>query len=342
MSGRSGKTMNFGLDVGTKNIVLSWRDEHNKMKHRSDVNGFCVLKSGDAFARTLLKQQHIPFLEREDRLIALGQKAEELAYALNQTLQRPMSEGVINGDEEEALMIMSAVIKSLLRDVGNDADAVLYYCIPGNALNKKLNVGYHQKIVQLIIDDKAKKMTTRSINEARALILGGVEDKTGVGISWGAGMVNVSYCLFGLSIFEFALVGSGDWIDQETARVVKNETPTSVCKHKENRLKNKRFNLKKMPEDNVGRALYINYGLLMENVLQGIAEGFKRNEDKARIERPIPIIVSGGTSSPDGFIEYFKTMLKKIEMPFEINDVIRAHPLHAVADGCLVAAEMHQ
>ncbi|MDP1712604.1 MAG: hypothetical protein Q8K86_09115 [Candidatus Nanopelagicaceae bacterium] len=337
--------MNFGLDVGTKNVVLAYRDEHGKIKHRMEVNGFCRLNGDDAFVKRMLTQQSVPYLELNGGLLALGEKAEELSYAFNQTLQRPMSEGVVNGDEGEAIRIMSTVIRSLMTGVVTQGDSVIYYCIPGNALNAQLNVPYHQKVVQLIVDGyagKGIKLSSVPINEARALVLGQMKEPTAIGISWGAGMTNISYCLYGLSVFEFSLVGSGDFVDRETARVVGGETTTSVCRYKENKLRDRKFTLLKMPEDNVGRALYINYGILMENVIKGIVAGFKRNEHKARIERPIPIVVGGGTASPEGFIDRFKEILAKQEVPFEVGEIKLADPiLLSVADGCLRASELH-
>ena len=156
-------------------------------------------------------------------------------------------------------------------------------------------------------------------------------------------MVNACYSLFGLPVFEFSLVGSGDWIDRETARVIKGETMTSTCRYKENKLKNRKFTLKKMPEDNVGKALYINYGILIENVVRGLVDGFIQNEDKARLERPMPIILGGGTAMVDGFQDRFQEVINDLEVPFQVGEIKMADPmLYAVADGCLVASELHK
>ena len=337
--------MNFGLDVGTKNIVLSYRDKEGKIRRRHEINGFCKLNNGDGLSKQLLTQNNVPFVEMGDDLIALGMRAEELSYAFNQVLQRPMADGVVNGDEDEAINIMSTIIRSLLLGVIG-GDSVVYYCVPAKALNAPLNVAFHQKVVQMIVDSvasKGVKLNAIPINEARALILSQVPDKTAIGISWGSGMINASYCLFGLPVFEFSLVGAGDFVDRETARVVKGETPTSVCRYKENRLKGKKFTLLKMADDNVGKALYINYGILIENVIKGLVEGFKRNEDKARIDRPIPLVIGGGTAMAEGFAGRIKEILDELEVPFEVGEIKPADPmLYAVADGCLMASELHK
>lgn len=337
--------MNFGLDVGTKNVVLSYRDQSGKIKRRHEINGFCKLNNGDGLSKQLLTQNGIPFIECKDNLIALGARAEELSYAFNQPLQRPMADGVVNGDEDEAINIMSTIIRSLLLGVIG-GDSTVHYCVPAKALNAELNVAFHQKVVQMIVDSvssKGVKLDAVAINEARALAFSQIPDKTAIAVSFGAGMVNACYSLFGLPVFEFSLVGSGDWIDRETARVIKGETMTSTCRYKENKLKNRKFTLKKMPEDNVGKALYINYGILIENVVRGLVDGFIQNEDKARLERPMPIILGGGTAMVDGFQDRFQEVINDLEVPFQVGEIKMADPmLYAVADGCLVASELHK
>lgn len=337
----------LGLDIGTKNIVLASR-VNNKVKFKREVNGFFDVIKGDGFIKKILVEQGVPFVERGDKLTALGSKAEEIAYSFGQVLRRPMENGVLAIGEEEAMHIMAIIIKSLVGKL--DDDAILYYCIPGPALNQTINVKYHQKIMQAILDSykSSEGSTIRAfpINEARALAISQFADRTGIGISCGAGMVNVSYCLYGMPIYEFSLVGSGDWIDTESARVTGNlekidgrERPkVLVTKAKE------KINLGGgLPNTNLEKAIYINYQILIENIAKGIVDGFKQNESKARAERPMPIVVAGGTSMPDGFLEFFKKIFIEQKMPFEIGEVTRAaEPLYAIAEGCVMVAEAHE
>lgn len=337
----------LGLDIGTKNIVLADR-RTGKLKFKREVNGFVDIIKGDGFIKQMLLSQGIPFIERDDRFTALGSKAEEIAYHFGGTLKRPMENGVLAIGEEEAMKIMAVIIKSLIGKL--DDDALLYYCIPGPAINEKINIRYHQKVVQAILDSykSSEGSTVRAypINEARSIVISQIPDKTGIGVSFGAGMINVSYNLYGLSIYDFSIVGSGDWVDHESARVTGNlekvdgkERPkVLVTKAKE------KINLGGgMPESNLEKAIYINYQIMIENVAKGIADGFRQNESKARAEKPMPIAVAGGTSMPDGFIDMFKKVFALQKMPFEIGEVTRAaEPLYAIAEGCLIASEMHE
>jgi hypothetical protein len=342
---RSGKMIKLGLDIGTKNIVLAYEDDKGKKKIRHEVNGFIKIPKGDGFTKNLLVSSGVAYVENENDFIALGKKAEELSYAFNKTLQRPMIDGVISGKTDEAMQIMAIIIRAIVGKLNDDA--ILYYCIPANAINQNTNVAFHDKVMKMMIDDFDGTINSYSINEARAIVISEVEDKTGIGISFGAGMVNICYCLYGIEIFAFSIVGSGDRIDIESAiRFGYNpkdpegsykETPTSICKRKE------KMTLTECPEDVVGKTIWINYGIMIESVIKAIIEGFKKHEEKARIDKPIPMIIAGGTSSPDGFDDYVKDVISKIEVPFEIGEIRRAEkPLYAVSEGCFAAAHMHE
>lgn len=341
--------MRFGLDLGTKNIVLSY-EKDGAVKFRREVNGFYKLPQDNSFTKNMLVNAGVSYIEMGGNFIALGAKAEEIAHAFNKTLKRPMQDGVLSRGEEDAIEIMAVIVQNLV-GFDLDEDSIIYYCVPAPALNASVNTDFHQKIAQLIINGykskSGKNLQGFHINEAHALVLSSLEGSTGIGISWGAGMVNVCYCLFGLPVYSFSLVGSGDWIDTEAAKQFgfdpqnpdkdSKQTPTSIARIKET------VGLSEMPSDPVKRAIYICYTILMDKVIDGIIKGFKENEDKARISDSIPVVVAGGTSSPDGFTELFKEQFSKKNPPFDVGEINRSEkPLFAVAEGCLRAAKLHE
>lgn len=342
--------MKFGLDLGTKNIVLSFYDENGGIKYRKEVNGFYKMPNENAFAKNMLISAGVPFIEKNGSFIALGGKAEEIAHAFNKTLKRPMQDGVLSQGEEDGIEIMAIIVQNLIGHSLNE-DSILYYCVPAPAINADVNTDFHQRIAQMIINGyeskNGNKISGHSINEAQALVISSIPNKTGIGISWGAGMVNVCYCLFGLPVYKFSIVGSGDWIDLASAKQYGynkdkpegdyKQTPTTISRIKE------KMSLVSMPSDPIMRTIYVNYTILMDNVIDGIIKGFRENEDKARISNPMPIVVAGGTSSPDGFTELFKEQFMKKNPPFEIGEIYRTEkPLFAVAKGCLEAAQLHE
>jgi len=341
--------MKLGLDIGTKNIVLCYNDpQTEKLRFRREINGYYKIKNDSAFAKNMLIQAGVPFIEQGGYLVALGAKAEEIAHAFNKTLRRPMKDGVLCQGEDDAISIMSIIIQNLIGYNINE-DIILYYCVPAKAINTNINTDFHSKVMSLIMNGyeskSGNKITSFKILEGHALALTS-ENKTCIAISCGAGAINVCYCLFGLPIYSFSWIGSGDWIDLESARQFGYNsdrpdgdykyTPTSVSRIKE------MISLKQMPDDSIGRTIYINYKILIDNIIDGVIKGFNENENKARIDKPIPIIVAGGTSMPDGFVDLFKDQLSSKNIPFKIGEIIRPErPLFAVSEGCFNASKMH-
>jgi hypothetical protein len=168
------------------------------------------------------------------------------------------------------------------------------------------------------------------------LIYSDLEDKmfTGVGVSCGAGMVNVAFGLFGVEVFSFSIVNSGDWIDQQAAKAT-GESVVFINKEKT------KIDLEKEPETLVERAIKAQYEIMIQKTVQGIKEGFIKHEDKkARLEQPVDIILAGGTASPKGFDVLFKKIFQEANIPINLGNVIRPkEPVLSVAKGCLVAAE---
>lgn len=345
----------IGLDLGTKHIVLAWRDDNNKVKSRFEVNGYLTIPRPDSFTEQLLQKSGVPYIKNDDEIIAIGGKAEQLAYTFNKTLKRPMAEGSLSKDDEYSQEIMAIIIRSIIKSaVGKlDDGSLIYFCTTADAINStNLNISFHKKIVELIIKGYATeaKVNANHINEARCLVV--EETGAAIGISWGAGTVTVHAGIFGVPIFEFSIVGAGDWIDTEAAKRFgydpaypgkdSLETPTSICRKKES-LDLTLYPAKK--DDKVGLAIYLMYEILVENVVRGIVKGFNENRDKCRFDKPVPIVNAGGTSMPNGFMELFKKKLDEVrsQLSFPVGDVRRADdPLFAVARGCLVAAEMHK
>ena len=83
-------------------------------------------------------------------------------------------------------------------------------------------------------------------------------------------------------------------------------------------------------------ALFYYHKALIDYTVREIIKEF---EDKVDIEldESIPIVISGGTSLPDGFDDLFSNVISTHELPFEVSEIRRAkNPLTAVANGLLV------
>jgi hypothetical protein len=351
----------IGIDIGTKNIVLSLR--HNKkLVFLREINGYYIIPRPSKFVENMLddpsklrsdgtrRPARWIRLDGKDGIFVLGKDAEELAYAHNDTLLRPMAEGGVAPDED-ALMVLSSIVQGLLSMAEHDAgefgpEIKLCYCTTAKALNRSINIDYHQQVINLIISGYETKSVIKTvpIKESHALVLKETTDATGIGISWGAGTVTVSYVLWGNEIYSFSWIGAGDWIDTEVAkrhgydpetpRRKSPETPTTICRLKE------KIDLTRTYTTRLELDIILHYRILIQNVIRGIVQGFIDNESNARIDKAIDVFMAGGTSVPNGFEEMVAQLFQEEQPPFTINKVKRCKdPLFAVAEGCLIAAE---
>ncbi len=355
---------NLGLDLGTRNIVLAFAEEDGTVGYLSEVNGYWPFERVTPFIKNMLDdpakirsdgtKRPARWIELDGQAIILGRDAEEFAYAKNDTLKRPMAEGGVAANEE-AMVILSTIVTGLLKtaedDVGKfDEDMRLCYCTTAPAINKNsLNVDYHTRVIEAILDNyKTSSIINKNkIVESHAIVLDSSDDGTGIGISWGAGTVTVSYVKYGMEVFSFCWVGSGDWIDMEVAKRhgydpenKKNrskETPTTVSKRKMSIDISPDF----VASDRLGIDIQFHYDILINTVIDGIIDGFIKNENEARIEEGINIYMAGGTACPKGFVDSFIKTAGCKKMPFDINNVVlTAEPLFTVARGCLAASKM--
>lgn len=332
--------MSCGLDAGTYNLVCCTRDPKNGFQYTREVNAFIEIKLDNRYMFNLMKSSGIALIERDKIAYALGEAAVQMAYATSEIeLKRPMCEGCVNPKEKDAFEIMSVMIHSMLEDHIKQDNEILYYTVPANAINEQTDVDYHSKVLQAILSafesDKGFKVCPMPINEGLALVYAELASKayTGIGISYGSGMVNVCYAMFGVPVFQFALVNSGDWIDKMAAKAT-GESSTFINQEKIN------INLGIPATTLVERAIQTQYRIMIEKSIQGIKKGLVESSKKTRADQPVDLVIAGGTSMPSGFDLLFKEVLEQAGLPIKIGAIIRpVDPLYSVARGALIAAE---
>ena len=161
-----------------------------------------------------------------------------------------------------------------------------------------------------------------------------VEEFHNFGTDAGVFVHNCVLAINGVEGMAFSCARGGDWIDAGAAKAV-GSTASRVCASKE-----KGFDLLN-PQNREQEALALYYKSLIEYVLDQIVREFDRNRDRFSLPKPIPIIVSGGTSMAGNFLEFFKQVFdkKKKKFPIEITEIRAASdPMNAVARGLLIQA----
>jgi len=334
----------LGFDAGTYNLVCCRRKGENEFFYKREVNAFLEMPLDNRFVFNMMKNAGVPLIEQPEANVgyALGEAAVNMAYTMTQIeLKRPMKDGCLNPRERHAQQIMNVMCHSLIGEIDED-NTQIYYSVPANAINQETDADYHSKVLEAMFrsykSEKGFKLDPHPINEALALVYAELGSKmwTGVGVSCGAGMVNVCYAMYGAPIFQFSIVNSGDWIDKMASKAIGEETTTYV-----NREKMHADLTVENPDTLVQRAIKTQYEIMIQHTVSGIKKGIEEAGNKARSEKPIDVVVAGGTSMPKGFDILFRKMLDQAKITnFNLGEVVRPQdPLYSVARGCLIAAE---
>jgi hypothetical protein len=324
-----------GLDVGTSFVRAAERAE-GEILYRTERNAFLDIGQY-GFTETMLTRCGVEYVISENQLYIVGTMAMEFANMLTRDARRPLSSGIISPSEKEAL----PMIEMIVRAVGGNpkqAGEVLYYSVPGPPVGSEANLVYHEKTLQSIL----RKMgyTAKPINEGLAVVFSELAPHrfTGIGLSFGGGMVNVCFAFRSIPVWTFSLAMAGDWIDQKAALAV-GETASLICAIKESSLDlSKREGLSK-----VESALSICYDQLIGYVLENLRNEIAKVIRAPKLLEPLPVILGGGTASPRGFADRFTQALREGGFPFEIGEVRMAEdPLNCVATGSLIAAQAEE
>lgn len=346
-----------GCDIGTMFIVKSEVDEiAGGTSYTVERNVFLEAASTDDTEETL-KENSWHYAKHENKFYILGEDAIKLKNLLTigtnsansgivvtkiGDLRRPMKNGILNTSEEKlSIAIIQKLIGNLVGEP-NKPNEHLCFCSPGDPVDSNLSVVFHRTMLTAFL--KSKGYTVECIPESMAIIFserpvaedaaeeGGQAPFSGIAFSFGAGMCNVCFAWKKMPLISFSVAKSGDWIDQEAAKVVGCEVPIIT------RYKEKNFDLSKVDVSDLRQAaLDIFYQTMIEHALTNFSAKFR--ELKSQYESPLEIVVAGGTASVPGFIDKFKLVLEKQELPFKVKSVRLAEsPLYAVANGCLVKA----
>lgn len=320
-----------GVDIGTMFVKCAQR-EGKEIAFRSQRNAFFEVEHTD-FTKKILNNSKVKYIIRGDKLYIVGNEALEFANMFNKETRRPLSRGVISPTEKEALPMVELLIKSVVEKPTHERE-IVYFSIPGEPLDAEFNIIYHTKMLEGFL--KALGYTPKSINEGHAIILSELaeEDFTGIGLSFGAGMVNVCLSLMSVPVFKFSVTKAGDWIDQQVAMAM-DETASRVSAIKESSLDlSKEGGMSK-----IENALSIYYNHLIEYVIENIKQEFTKTRRTPQITKPINVVLSGGSSLPKGFANRFKQILDQLKLPVQVGNVrMASQPLRSVAKGALVAA----
>jgi hypothetical protein len=328
-----------GLDVGTANLVVTRQTKDGDFANTTCRNMLFEIPAGDESADLLTRGNYL-YAKCDDKYFVIGKDALSLVNALGKgEVTRPMKDGLLNPEIKQSQELLFHVIKALVGAPQYDGEPIRF-SVPANPVDDttKNNV-FHQMMIQNFLSSLG--FNAIPLNEALGVVYDanplmrtddGDVPLTGFGISMGGGMFNVAGAYKGLSVCEFSVTKSGDYIDQQAATVT--GTPVAkVTKYKETKLDLAKIDY----SDRLAAALSIYYDETISRAITNIRRELKKSQRE--FDGPCEIILAGGTSMIPGVAVRFEKILEKEELPFEVLGVrMSSNPFYAVSQGMCLRA----
>ncbi len=327
-----------GLDIGTNMLVAASLDEEGTPVFRMERDAFYTIvpksEVNKNSIRMSLEKRGCNFItDTEGTFTVVGEDALQIAIERNDVARRPLQRGIVSPKEKASLPMLKLIIESLIGK-GEKGD-VLIYSVPAKPIDAVFNIVYHTEIMNMYLSQMG--YTAHPINEGFAIALSELLDEglTGVCISYGAGMCNVTIIHQGDPLVEFSMTKAGDFIDQSVGEAL-DISPSLVQLEKEAGV-----DLLK-PTNQIMEAVAVYYDSVITYTLQNTAyELERRKKDLPLFRDPVPVIVSGGLTLAKGFTKKVEERLKTVNFPLKVSGVIKAkNPMTAVSNGCLLAAQL--
>ncbi len=331
------------IDVGTCFIVGAAREDGEEV-FTVGRNAFFSMDA-DEFAEDMLERAGIYYIQKGHKIYVLGEDALKFSVITGdqENYHRPMARGVVNPDEKEAVEMIQMLIEDIVGEPSFPGE-LLAVTAPADPMDADFDVTFHRMLLKRFLRKMGYEV--HFLTESVSIVYGenpstldenGEKiDYTGIGVSFGAGMVNMGLVYRGKDMVALSCCRSGDWIDEEVARATGTPVP-KVIAYKENKL-----NLAEVDMTNrLAVALDIYYDELIEYVLVNFAKELEKQG--VNLPHPVGIYIAGGTSKPPGFKEKFEEVLNRMDFPLQINEVKHCDdPLTAVASGALTVAEIEE
>ena len=338
-----------GVDVGTMFFQTAKNNAAGEVETRIVRNAFTDLEMTDA-TQQMLDQNKFHYVKDAKYAYVIGDDAMNLARMLpgKVELRRPLQDGVLNAGEDMKMLVLNELIRSTIGKAP-DKNSVVCTCVSSAPIDGSANNTFHERRLKGMFENAG--WHTVIIEEALAVILSErptvIEDDgtetpyTGIGISFGAGRVNAVLAYKGVTAVGMSASRSGDWIDKEVAAQI-NVPVAKVTAFKEKQLDFDAIEeaiIEGKDIDDLPFGLDSYYEAMLRYVFEMFATKF--NAVKSDFDKPLDIVVAGGTSMPKGFIGKLDRVVRSLDLPFKIKEVRHASdPRNAVVKGLLVRAAL--
>jgi len=330
-----------GVDVGT--MFFQTAEMNGDKISLSAVRNAFVEIPYSADLEDILSRNGWRYVHDGSQYFVVGDDCMQVAklFPGSVEIRRPLQDGVLNREEPRKSLVLSGIIESALGSAPDD-NSVVCTCVSSPCADAGQDSTFHAA--------RLKAMFTRLgwnvkvIEEGLAVILSErpsvtLDDGTevpfsGIGMSFGAGRANCVVAYKGMQVIGMSVSRSGDWIDKQ----VSEQTAMPVSQVID--FKERHLDFDNIDEENdVAFALDAYYDAMLRHVIGLFSKKFV--EVKSQFDKPLDVVVAGGTSMPKGFERKLARIMKSVDIPFRIGDVRKAaDPRNAVCSGLLTSAEI--
>jgi hypothetical protein len=331
---KSNETTNtgaIGLDVGTSRIVAA-RQTDQQIQYVAQLNAFVGIPYSKMTQAVLLKEG-LPHTVEGDQIIVTGNESERFADLLNKDIRRTMSHGLINPDEPDGVKFIRELVSSVAGKAAKGQK--LCFTVPAAPSGAGETLTYHEAALRQILGGLGFEVS--SINEGLAVVYAELDatNYTGIGISCGGGLCNVCFSYLSVPVLSFSLPKAGDFIDSSAASVI-GERANRVRMLKEQSFF---LNGHSPHETKLQQVLTVYYDDMIQALVASLRSAFQGARNLPKLSRPVPLVLSGGTSVPEGFRDRFESVLRSADFPIALSEIrMAAEPQNTTAKGALVAA----
>jgi len=262
----------------------------------------------------------------------VGNDAQKFAEVFHVETRRPMQRGVLNPQEPHSLAVVRRIITRLLGQAMGD-DIKVLFSVPAPVDGQEDGLAHHEASIRQILT--VLGYDASPIEEGLAVVFGELANSnfSGFGISCGSGLCNVCLAELSVPVISFGIAKAGDFIDTHAAAVT-GELATRMRIQKE-----QTFQMSDQSGDRVQNALTVYHDDVIRTLARTLRSKIATAGQKPKLSRPVPIVLSGGTAMPKGFLERFVSALQIQDFPVRISEVrLSSDPLNSTARGALMAA----
>jgi hypothetical protein len=266
-----------------------------------------------------------------DEIVVAGNDAQKFAEVFHVETRRPMYRGVLNPQEPHSLAVVRRIIAKVLGTAGAE-DNTVYFSVPAPVDSEEAGLAHHEASIRQALTSLGYNASP--IEEGLAVVFGelAASNYSGFGISCGSGLCNVCLAELSVPVISFSIPKAGDFIDTHAAAVT-GERATRMRIQKE-----QTFQMNGQDGDRVQNALMVYHDDVIRTLTNALRSKIASSQKLPKLNRPVPVVLSGGTAMPKGFLDRFTAALRTRDFPVRISEVrLSNDPLNSTARGALMA-----